>query len=1127
MNTNLKRIPIAFVMLSAMVAILVALCVPCSALDYSVGSERQIANISGPATDQRGQTAIAAGADKYLAVWRDHRAGDQDDIYGAFIDKDGKPVGEESFLITCDAKDDPTPGSKYHPSVAFNGTNFLVVWDAAPDGKSRIYGARVTPAGQVLDPNGFEISANVNDNQSLPMVAGNDVNWQVVWQLGGLVNVPDIATATISGTNRAITKRATVASTNNAEITPAIAWNGLSGAAAQYLIVWEEQAMESDIKGCRINNLGTKIVASDVLISNRAGAPASGAVGYQYSPRVTGGLDQTGNPGGWMVVWEDAPDFNLGSLSNVRATRLSGTGVVQDAGGLLVFSEYGKYNGDWNFYNSSPDVAWNGQAYQVVCRHGLSTRMPWGRTVSYGGSLGTAKQLSTTVYCSQNGMGVAGKLGTQQGSVLAVELNASANIWGCSINTAGTASAGNILSIAKQNQQACASVWNGSHQVVVWEDKRSHSSSAVIYAARLQSNGEILDSEGVVVSPGSYQSQPAIAWSPQSNVYLVVWRQGTAIAGDYEIKGRLLDSNLSRIGNEITIGSYELDRGYPAVVWNGSNFTVVWADNRPIDGLWDIYGARVSPAGSVTSTFYVSTAPGTQTSPSIAAGTGGNCMVAWQDRWVMRYEYAIGTTAKGTNIRNWTVVPATSTAPLGTATEVTVTGLNLVVGTKYYISIRAKNREGNTAIGSSDGITIVSPSQIPAPNRVKAAAVPSTPVVIDDGDTQTSTTTLHATWSSFDNFGEPAIMTKIVPNVGTPGAEKNISTTSAGKFEPKIAFDGTNYLVLWTQGSNAIRGALVNQANNRVTADPAGEINVTTGSAIGSKSSLAWDGEKYIAAWEERRNNATTKTDIYAARISADGTVQDGAGGLAISVDVRAESSPFVTAISSEKCFVYYTNYKYSLNRLRAREFITDIPAPPEYALEDAKQLADGTPVTIPEIVVTAGNDQLSGVFYVEDKSRIQGIKVVWGSTTISEGMTVKVIGALATVNGERQINATSVTTLPNAGIFLVPFGVRLAYMGGAASGLVPGVVGGFNRELGANNVGLLVKCWGFVQNAGSGYFEINEGLDSVVRVKTSFALPTVGQLYAVTGISSCEEIGGKSRSLLLVRKASDVQKLE
>jgi hypothetical protein len=99
--------------------------------------------------------------------------------------------------------------------------------------------------------------------------------------------------------------------------------------------------------------------------------------------------------------------------------------------------------------------------------------------------------------------------------------------------------------------------------------------------------------------------------------------------------------------------------------------------------------------------------------------------------------------------------------------------------------------------------------------------------------------------------------------------------------------------------------------------------------------------------------------------------------------------------------------------------------------------------------------------------------------------------------------------------------------MGGAASGLVPGVVGGFNRELGANNVGLLVKCWGFVQNAGSGYFEINEGLDSVVRVKTSFALPTVGQLYAVTGISSCEEIGGKSRSLLLVRKASDVQKLE
>jgi N-acetyl-anhydromuramyl-L-alanine amidase AmpD len=73
---------------------------------------------------------------------------------------------------------------------------------------------------------------------------------------------------------------------------------------------------------------------------------------------------------------------------------------------------------------------------------------------------------------------------------------------------------------------------------------------------------------------------------------------------------------------------------------------------------------------------------------------------------VVLYEYAIGTTASGTDIVNWT--------SNGTNTNLTVTGLALNNGTTYYISIRAKNGVNLYAtVATSDGVTIVLPCAVP------------------------------------------------------------------------------------------------------------------------------------------------------------------------------------------------------------------------------------------------------------------------------------------------------------------------------------------------------------------------------------------------------------------------------
>jgi len=115
---------------------------------------------------------------------------------------------------------------------------------------------------------------------------------------------------------------------------------------------------------------------------------------------------------------------------------------------------------------------------------------------------------------------------------------------------------------------------------------------------------------------------------------------------------------------------------------------------------------------------------------------------------IAKYEYAIGTTAGGVETLGWTNA--------GVSTDKTITGLTLVSGTRYYISVRATNGAGLvSSVGTSDGILV-------------DATPPTTPVVIDDGRYTLSTTTLHATWTSAD------------PETGITLIEYSIGTSAGG-----------------------------------------------------------------------------------------------------------------------------------------------------------------------------------------------------------------------------------------------------------------------------------------------------------------------------------------------------------
>lgn len=121
--------------------------------------------------------AMAFDGVNYLVVWNKFEGAGGHEIYGARIAPDGTNLGEFPIFTS--------PGEQVYPDVAFDGTNYLVVWrdtrtGSGPSADTDVYGVRVSPAGAVLDIPEIAI-VTAPRTQGEPKVASSGGNWLVVW----------------------------------------------------------------------------------------------------------------------------------------------------------------------------------------------------------------------------------------------------------------------------------------------------------------------------------------------------------------------------------------------------------------------------------------------------------------------------------------------------------------------------------------------------------------------------------------------------------------------------------------------------------------------------------------------------------------------------------------------------------------------------------------------------------------------------------------------------------------------------------------------------------------------------------------------------------------------------------
>ena len=551
-----------------------------------------------PAPNDQSEPAVAFDGANFLVVWRDNRSGGSD-IYGARVTPQGTVLDSAGFVVSQAAD------SQRSPALAFDGSNFLVVWEDYRGGSAYIYGARVTSQGTVLDSAGFVVS-QAADSQRSPVLAFDGANFLVAWQEYHSGSYYDIYGARVTPQGAVLDSAGIVISqAAHDQCTPSIGFDGTN-----FLAVWQDCRSEpyGDIYGARVTPAG--------VVIDIAGVAVSTAVSTQEYPVLA--FDGAN----FLVVWQDRRG---GSDYNIYGTRVTPQGAVFDSAGFVISqAAHDQCTPSVGFDSANFLVAWEDD------RNGVSDL--------YGARVTPAGEVLDTA-----GIVVSAAVDSQQVPALAFDgtnflvawqdrrSGSDGDIYGARVTPEGTVpdSADLVISQAVNDQYRPAAGYDGTNFLVVWQDYRG-GGGWDIYGARVTPQGSVLDPAGFVISQATdSQCSPALAFDGAN--FLVVWQDSRGGGADIygarvTPQGAVLDSA------GIVISHAANDQWSPAVGFDGANFLVVWQDDRSDISYWDIYGARVTPQGTVLDPagLPISTTASQQWTPALAFD-GANFLVVWQE----------------------------------------------------------------------------------------------------------------------------------------------------------------------------------------------------------------------------------------------------------------------------------------------------------------------------------------------------------------------------------------------------------------------------------------------------------------------------------------------------------------
>lgn len=520
------------------------------------------------------------------------------------------------------------PYERRHPEVASSNDTFLAVWEdsrVVPN-QPRLWGARVTRGGALLDPTGFPIVAfppNSLIGSHMRAVVSDGTDFLVVWADDG--DHLGLAKVTAAG-------KVTIAPDPKMGGDGAVAvWTGGSYA------VFVTDAPTVPFVGVGV---GAATIDRDGNVLNRL------TIGLNVrSISVAMNRNKTDVLLGWLEVGNTAihvapisvQQIESGGVTPPPAALLTNPGGIPTSIGIAsdgfnVFAAFldegttpGRYRGlvlDSQGFPQSPivtlglasafptrpNVSWNGAEYLVTFKDNNDQ----GRLQKFAADGTQLIPTPMVVSAPVTDITVASLPGLDDSLVVWNDQQGSVQEVSADIVSPSTLpfhlTAHVLLSASFADRSEAPVVWRGNHYLAAWRDALEF---ARVVFGRFTADGVPLDGSGVLVGSGGSSAPPSLASNGRTAV--IAWLDINGVASSF----------INEAG-EVSRLSYNFPGGLPSVHWNGQQYLVAWRSTQS-----QLLGLRINGSGQLIDNAPITIAP--SSGQPFIGWTGNSYVIAYQE----------------------------------------------------------------------------------------------------------------------------------------------------------------------------------------------------------------------------------------------------------------------------------------------------------------------------------------------------------------------------------------------------------------------------------------------------------------------------------------------------------------